>query len=138
MTVPFRVAGLFAGIGGIELGFERALGDRLDDTPVRVLAARSGGTSGSVPSCRASPDVREFRSLPSRLDVLMAGFPCTDLSQAGRTAGITGMASGLVTYMFDALRLAGHLRTLPWLMIENVPNMLSLDGGRAMDICARN
>jgi DNA (cytosine-5)-methyltransferase 1 len=133
MTVPFRVAGLFAGIGGIELGFERALGDRLETTLLceswrpaqEVLIAR-------FPHAELLPDVREFRSLPSRLDVLMAGFPCTDLSQAGRTAGITGMASGLVTHMFDALRLAGHLRTLPWLMIENVPNMLSLDGGRAM------
>ena len=55
------------------------------------------------------------------------------LSQAGRTAGISGSASGLVTHVFEVLRLAREAnRRLPWLLIENVPNMLALDNGKAM------
>lgn len=128
-----RVAGLFAGIGGIELGFQQALGDAVQtellcetwDAAQAVLRRR-------FPDSELHPDVREFRSLPAGVDVLTAGFPCTDLSQAGRTAGIGGLASGLVAHVFDALQLTARSRALPWLLIENVPNMLVLDKGKAM------
>lgn len=134
MSSPLKIAGLFAGIGGIELGFQRALGDNVETEllcewwqPARdVLAARFSGID-------VHPDVRELGDLPAGLDVLAAGFPCTDLSQAGRTAGITGTQSSLVSHVFDALRLADKAgRRLPWLLIENVPNMLALDRGQAM------
>ena len=54
-----------------------------------------------------------------------AGFPCTDLSQVGRTAGIDGEESGLVREVFRLI--AKNPPT--WLVLENVPNMLSLHGG---------
>jgi DNA (cytosine-5)-methyltransferase 1 len=57
-----------------------------------------------------------------------AGFPCQDLSQAGRTAGIHGRDSGLVRYLFKLLENAEPR----WVVIENVRNMLVLDGGDAM------
>lgn len=129
-----KIAGLFAGIGGIELGFHRALGDRVQtellcefwEPAQAVLQTRFTGVE-------LHPDVRDLRDLPAGLDLLSAGFPCTDLSQAGRTAGITGEASGLVAHVFEALRLtAARREPLPWLMIENVPNMLTLDRGKAM------
>ena len=133
MAGSIRVAGLFAGIGGIELGFHRALGEALDtvllceswEPAQRVLAAR-------FPGAEMHPDVREFRKLPDDLDVLTAGFPCTDLSQAGRTSGIRGSASSLVSHVFEALRLSASRPRRPWLVIENVPNMLALDRGGAM------
>lgn len=129
-----RVAGLFAGIGGIELGFHQALGNGVET----VLLCESWDAAQSVlrkrfADTKIHPDVRELRSLPARLDVLTAGFPCTDLSQAGRTAGISGSASGLVTHVFEVLRLTKQAKKrLPWLLIENVPNMLALDNGKAM------
>jgi DNA (cytosine-5)-methyltransferase 1 len=73
------------------------------------------------------PDVRELKNLPP-VDLVTAGFPCTDLSQAGRCTGITGEASGLVG---EAFRLLGD-RRVPWVLLENVRNMLVLDGGTAM------
>jgi DNA (cytosine-5)-methyltransferase 1 len=84
------------------------------------------------PGLEVERDVREVRSLPTDAEVIAAGFPCTDLSQAGRTAGISGSQSGLVSHVF---RLADkhHPR---WLILENVRNMLPLDGGRAMDYLA--
>jgi DNA (cytosine-5)-methyltransferase 1 len=128
------MVGLFAGIGGIELGFHRALGPGAQtellcewwEPARRVLGEH-------FPGVEVHPDVRELVDLPAGIDVLAAGFPCTDLSQAGRTAGIGGVQSGLVAHVFDALRLAQRRRRrLPWLLIENVPNMLALDRGRAM------
>lgn len=129
-----RVTGLFAGIGGIELGFERSQGFETDLLcewwlPARaVLAERFGRSIGDI-----WPDVASLRSIPSGTDVLTAGFPCTDLSQAGRMAGIGGAASGLVAHVFRLLDRSsrdGHLPT--WLVIENVANMLQLEQGRAM------
>jgi DNA (cytosine-5)-methyltransferase 1 len=86
-----------------------------------VLCAR-------FPGLEIQPDVQELRSLAGDTDVIAAGFPCTDLSQAGRTAGINGSQSGLVAHVF---RLADK-HDLRWLILENVRNMLALDGGRAM------
>lgn len=133
-TPKFKIAGLFAGIGGVELGFQRALGHDVETTmfcewwePAKqVLLTRFADVE-------VHPDIRELRDLPSDANVVTAGFPCTDLSQAGRTAGITGQNSGLVSHVFEALRLAGRRRALPTLVIENVPNMLALNRGGAME-----
>jgi DNA (cytosine-5)-methyltransferase 1 len=129
-----QVVGLFAGIGGIELGLEQAGGFQTELLceswePARsVLADRFLVTKREI-----HRDVGKLRSLPSGIDVLTAGFPCTDLSQAGRTAGITGVESGLVSHVFRLLRGAQRRRASPtWLVVENVPNMLSLDRGKAM------
>jgi DNA (cytosine-5)-methyltransferase 1 len=60
--------------------------------------------------------------------IVTAGFPCTDLSQAGRTSGLEGSASGLIRHV---LRLLQGSRP-EWVLIENVPNMLRLGRGTAI------
>ncbi len=127
-TKQFAVAGLFAGIGGLERGFHEQ-GHRsvllcdADDRARAVLANR-------FPKVRISDDVRALGMLP-KCDVLTAGFPCQDLSQVGRRRGISGPNSGLIDVVLDLLRKARPGPT--WLVLENVPFMLSLDGGRAID-----
>ncbi|WP_280384232.1 DNA cytosine methyltransferase [Nocardia wallacei] len=124
------VAGLFAGIGGLELGlqsagFEAELLCEWWEPAQAVLQQQ-------FPDVPLHDDIRTLKQKFGRLpdvDVVTAGFPCTDLSQAGRTAGIHGKASGLVKHMFDLLE-----ETTPgWVVVENVRNMLVLDGGRAME-----
>ncbi len=123
-----RVAGLFAGIGGIELGMAQAghcstLLCEIDPAASKVLQSR-------FPDVPLTRDVRELETL-RRVDLLTAGFPCQDLSQAGQTAGITGRNSGLVGHVFRLLD--GMKRNSPmWLLLENVSFMLHLDRGRAM------
>jgi DNA (cytosine-5)-methyltransferase 1 len=73
-------------------------------------------------------DIREVVALPSA-DVVTAGFPCTDLSQVGRTAGIRGAESGLVNEVFRLISTSKPT----WVVLENVPNMLTLHGGAAID-----
>jgi DNA (cytosine-5)-methyltransferase 1 len=143
-----NVRSLFSGVGGLDLGLERA-GLRVvsqcekDPWRRRVLAAHWPG----VP-CAA--DVREVAegSRPGRLravggnghgadaqparhdhidaDLQCGGFPCQDLSVAGRRAGLNGDRSGL---FFEFARIADELQPR-WLLVENVPGLLSSADGR--------
>ncbi len=120
------VAGLFAGIGGIELGLHRAghttaLLCELEPGAKRVLETRF--------NMKVAPNVTKLRGLPL-VDVVAAGFPCQDLSQAGKTAGIGGDQSSLIGEVFK--RLQNRRRSPRWLLLENVPFMLQLQRGRAM------
>lgn len=124
-TSSLTAAGLFAGIGGLERGLARSgiqaqtLVENWEPAK-QVLRERFG-------SAELLDDIASVRALP-KVDVLTAGFPCTDLSQAGRMEGIDGTASGLVRHVF---RLLPKSRPT-WLVFENVRNMLALDRGRAM------
>lgn len=123
------VAGIFAGIGGIEQGLHAA-GHRtellceIDLGAQRVLRSR-------FPGIPLVADVRKLKALP-RVGLVTAGFPCQDLSQAGRTAGIGGEQSSLVKEVFRLVERRGA--DLRWLLLENVPFMLQLDRGRAMKV----
>ena len=75
------------------------------------------------------PDVRKLKSFP-KVDLVAAGFPCQDLSQAGRTAGIIGKESRLIGEVFK--RLGSRTNGPRWLLLENVPFMLQLQRGKAM------
>ena len=126
-----RVAGLFAGIGGIERGLHRAghvteLMCENDPGAVAVLKRR-------FPTIELHEDVRSLRALPD-VDLLAAGFPCQDLSQAGKTLGINGENSGLVSEVFRLLRQ----RAVPWVLLENVPFMMQLSKGRALEVVLRS
>src|SRR5579872_6891854 len=121
------VAGLFAGIGGIETGLcqaghESAVLCEIDPGAARVLRQR-------FPGVPLTSDIRSLKALGDS-QVVAAGFPCQDLSQAGRTAGIRGRHSGLVGQVFRLLD--SSKRRLRWLLLENVSFMLHLDRGRGM------
>jgi DNA (cytosine-5)-methyltransferase 1 len=125
---PLRVAGLFAGIGGIERGLDdsghsTALLCEIDSLARAVLDVRFP----EVPKVR---DIRDVSELPRNVDLVTAGFPCQDLSQAGKTAGIEGSRSGLVGEVFRLLTR----KPVKWLLLENVPFMLQLAKGRALEI----
>lgn len=117
-----RVVSLFSGIGGLDLGLQQAGMTTVAMCEVweparRVLAHR-------FPQVPIHLDVRHFEPTVE-YDVLAAGFPCTDISHAGTKRGIFGPASGLVSHVF---RIAGATSP-PWVVLENVPNLLSLHGG---------
>lgn len=130
---PLRAIGLFAGIGGIELGLRASHIEatdlvEIDGAARRVLAKR-------FPGATLHGDIRDVRELPAT-DLVAAGFPCQDLSQAGRKGGIHGTNSSLVTEVF---RVCRAMPSPPeWLLLENVSYMLKLDSGRAMDLVTRN
>jgi DNA (cytosine-5)-methyltransferase 1 len=133
MSTGLSVVGLFAGIGGIEMGLhgaghETELLCEFDPSAQAVLKAR-------FPGIPLVPDVRDLRSIP-KVDLVAAGFPCQDLSQAGGTAGIAGSKSGLVGEVFRLLDQKS--RSPHWLLLENVPFMLQLNRGEAMRFLTRS
>jgi DNA (cytosine-5)-methyltransferase 1 len=124
-----RVVSLFSGIGGFEVGFAKAgfntvLMCESDPVARAVLEKR-------FPDIEIRKDVRKMRSLPS-CDILAAGWPCQDLSQAGRTAGISGLRSSLVGEVFRLLRAAPRKPDL--VVLENVAFALHLQKGRALSL----
>lgn len=123
------VVGLFAGIGGIEKGLSEA-GHHVQQSweidPAATAVLRQWFSE--VP---LAGDVRELRSLPSETHLITAGFPCQDLSQAGRTEGFDGPASGLWKQVFRILKL--ERKRVPLVLFENVPFMLRLGRGRGFE-----
>ena len=131
---------LFSGVGGMDLGLEWAGWEcrwqvEIDDWRRQVLTRHWA----EVPKWK---DVREFCGNRSQsmvgdgiatisatglqgadlaVDLICGGFPCQDLSVAGRRAGLAGERSGL---FFEFARIAGELKP-QWLLIENVPGLLS-------------
>jgi DNA (cytosine-5)-methyltransferase 1 len=114
------VGSLFSGIGGFDLGLERA-GMRTawfceqDEFCRRVLAKHWPG----VP---CYPDVSELRGADIEpVDVICGGFPCQDLSYAGDGAGLDGARSGLWS---EYARLVGEIRPR-YVVVENVAALLA-------------
>ena len=122
-----RVAGLFAGIGGLEMGldsagFHPALLCEIDPAATSVLKHR-------FPGVRLSADVHDLKRLPADVSLVCAGFPCQNLSSSGLKDGISGGQSSLVHHVFRLL----ERRPVDWVMIENVPFMLRLQRGEAIN-----
>ncbi len=122
-----RVAGLFAGIGGFELGL--AAGGRHEAVLLcDILPQSKAVLNERFDGVDYVADVTRLGSLPGDADCITAGFPCQDLSQAGRTAGLDGARSGLISEVFRLLRD----RPVSTVVVENVSFMLQLGGGSAM------
>ncbi len=118
--MSLTVGSLFAGIGGFDLGFARhglrtAWAVEKDADACRVLAAR-------FPEATLHDDVCTVgRHNLLAVDVLCGGFPCQDLSVAGKREGLGGARSGL---FHEMVRIADELRPR-YLVWENVPGLLS-------------
>jgi DNA (cytosine-5)-methyltransferase 1 len=124
---PLTFGSLFAGIGGFDLGFERA-GLRcvwqveIDPFCRKVLAKH-------WPEVRRHDDVRTFPPEGDwSCDVICGGFPCQDISLSGRGAGIDGERSGLWAEYARILRV---LRPR-FVVVENSPALTSRGLGRVL------
>lgn len=123
--VGHSVVSLFAGIGGFDLGFQRA-GFRVvahvekDANCRKLLAAKWPDAVALDDVCTAGA-----HNLPP-CDVITFGFPCQDLSVAGKRAGLAGGRSGL---FYEATRIINEIKPA-YCLFENVPGLLSSDGGR--------
>ncbi len=108
------IGSLFSGIGGLELGLERAgLG------PVAWQVEKDPFCRGVLakhwPNVTRFEDVTQPRSYPA-VDVICGGFPCQDVSAAGLGAGLSGQRSGL-WYHFASI--VSKVRP-SWVVVENV------------------
>ena len=119
---------LFAGagggiLGGKLLGWRTVCAVEIDDYARRVLVARQD--DGCLEPFPIFADVTKFDGRPWRgvVDVVSGGFPCQDISAAGKGAGIDGKRSGLWREMARIIREVGPR----YVLVENSP-MLTLRG----------
>ena len=125
-----RFVSLFAGVGGFDLGFEQAgmtcVGQvEIDKKCVEVLDKHWP----TVPRHDDVVTAREWadeQGLVGKVDLVCGGFPCQDVSVAGKRAGLAGQRTGL---FWDALAFASHVQA-EWVVLENVPGLLSSNEGR--------
>lgn len=116
---------LFSGIGGLELGVEAATGARVlwqveRDAWCREVLAKHW------PDAVRYDDVCTVNGLP-RVDIICGGFPCQDVSLAGKRAGFGGERSSLWR---EYRRIVADVRPR-YVFVENVPGLLTADDGWA-------
>ena len=120
---------LFSGICGIELAGKK-FGARtvcyVERDPYAQGVIMSRIRSGELDDAPIWDDVTTFDGKPwkGKVDVITGGFPCQDLSVAGKRAGIYGSRSGL---WFEYARIIGEVRPR-YVIVENVPGLVSSGG----------
>jgi len=117
---------LFAGagggiLGGKLLGWRTVCAVEWEPYPASVLCARQN--DGLLPSFPIWDDVQTFDGRPWRgiVDVVSGGFPCQDISAAGKGAGIDGERSGMWSHM---ARVVGEVRPR-FVFVENSPMLVT-------------
>ncbi len=122
---------LFSGIGGFDLAFENAGTESVAvceiDKHAQAVLRRH------FPHSELYTDVRDIgvkTHAPKTIDLICGGFPCQDLSIAGKRRGLAGDRSGL---WFEFARIIDELEP-SWVVIENVPGLLSSNKGRDLAV----
>lgn len=127
---------LFTGIGGFDLAAERVginvVWQCEVDAQCRSVLSRHFPLATCIPDvvmARALVEPKNHARIATKLvrpDILCGGFPCQDLSVAGKRSGLAGARSGL---WFVFRRIIACVRP-SWVFIENVPGLRSSNGGR--------
>jgi DNA (cytosine-5)-methyltransferase 1 len=121
---------LFAGVGGFDLAMQR--------NGVKVVASVEIDKNCNKVLAQHFPDTKQFNDItevkgsdligagfrPNR-GIITGGFPCQDLSVAGKRAGLAGARSGL---FWEAARIVEETQS-NWFVIENVPGLLTSNSG---------
>lgn len=117
-----KALSLFSGIGGLDIamqwaGIETVACCEIEPFPVAVLNKR-------FPDIKIFDDIKKLKgdSIDETIDVIHGGFPCQDLSQAGKQVGLTGARSGL---WFEMLRVIHEVRPR-YVLAENVRGAVNL------------
>lgn len=126
---------LFAGVGGFDLAMTRK--------GIKVVATVEIDKKCNEVLAKRFPDAKQFTDVQQitgkdlidagfnpREGIITGGFPCQDLSVAGKRAGLAGARSGL---FWEIRRLVEETQT-EWFILENVPGLLSSNGGKDFGI----
>lgn len=129
-----RYMDLFSGIGGFALGlrqagieFEEHWFSEIDKNAINIYKKH-------FPKAKELGDVRAIRDFSRiKADIITFGFPCQDLSVAGKRRGLAGARSGL---FFEAVRIIRELKP-KYFIFENVKGLLTNNGGADFVRCLR-
>lgn len=122
-----QVASFFAGIGGFDLGFERAGAKVVFQCEIDKFCRKV--LHKHWPDIPLAGDIKLVKpgEIPSSANVWTGGFPCQDVSLAnqGKRKGLEGERTGL---FFEFIRLVERKRPT-WIVLENVPGLLNSNNG---------
>lgn len=126
MTTDLTAVNLFAGIEGFGLalhsaGIRTVAAVELDHAARGVIHDQFPDTTLFNDVCEVTADDLRAAGFVPKRGILTAGWPCQDLSVAGRRLGLGGARSGL---FWEIVRLLGELHP-KWFILENVPGLLS-------------
>ena len=124
--MELKILDLFSGIGGFSYAAERIVGGYKTTQFVELDPYCQSVLRKNFPNTPIHDDIRTFTAKPRQFDVFTIGFPCQDLSVAGRQKGIgEGTRSGL---FYESIRLLREVRPR-FALFENVRNLLSHEKG---------
>jgi DNA (cytosine-5)-methyltransferase 1 len=128
-----KAVSLFAGVGGFDLALERAGVPVV--ASVEIDKHARGVLQQQFPNTTLLEDVKDVTGNKLRElgfdgsnGIIVGGFPCQDLSVAGKRAGLAGGRSGL---FWEICRILDETKA-KWFVLENVPGLLSSNDGRDM------
>lgn len=126
-----RFIDLFAGVGGIRLGFEGdsdntqcVYSSEWDQFAQKTYTENFGDVPAGDITKENAKDIPDF-------DVLLAGFPCQPFSSIGKREGFDNATQG--TLFFDVLRILKYHMPKAFLL-ENVPGLLTIQNGKTFEI----
>ncbi|MEY8675927.1 DNA (cytosine-5-)-methyltransferase [Thomasclavelia cocleata] len=138
MTYKYKSIDLFAGIGGIRLGFEKAFGKNIETAFISEIDLNAQKTykanfNDKFEICGDITKIDE-KNVP-KFDICLAGFPCQSFSLAGKRLGFLDDYKGLSrgTLFFEVARICEYHKPKV-IFCENVKGLLSHDKGRTYTI----
>ena len=149
----YTVASLFAGCGGLDLGFEgdfTSLGKKFGPRNFEILWANDFDESACVTYQKyfkhpiVCGDIRRIleskhvssldNPIPKKVDIVLGGFPCQDFSHAGKRKGFNSKRGLLYQSMMEVIR-----RTKPVLFVaENVRGLLTMNNGETINTIVKD
>jgi DNA (cytosine-5)-methyltransferase 1 len=128
-----KAVSLFAGVGGFDLALERAgvtvvASCEIDKYAQKVLAQHFPNSTIINDVKDVTGDQLKQLGFDGSDGIIVGGFPCQDLSVAGKRAGLAGSRSGL---FWEICRILDETKA-KWFVLENVPGLLSSNDGRDM------
>ena len=133
----YKIGSLFSGIGGFELGLERAIPSET------IWQVEQDKFCQSIlkkhwPNAKIYDDVRNITKENVEVpDIICGGFPCQDLSVAGKQGGIRGEKSGLWWEMWRIISELSEGQKKPIVVLENVSNIIRLGGREVLGSLAQ-
>jgi len=128
-----KAVSLFAGVGGFDLALENAgvsvVASCEIDKHARAVLAKQFPNSTLINDVKdVTGDQLRKLGFNGSEGIIVGGFPCQDLSVAGKRAGLAGSRSGL---FWEICRILEETKT-KWFVLENVPGLLSSNDGADM------
>lgn len=136
MSRNIKIVDLFAGIGGIRLGFENASNNKIECVFTSEWDKYSKETyQANYNNEKVFGDITKIdeNEIPKH-DILLAGFPCQPFSQAGLKKGFLDTRG---TLFFDIERILAHRKPQSFLL-ENVKQLRGHDKGRTLETIIRH